>query len=439
MNALSDLLIQETRVSDQGVGRRLARLALKNRVQLITALIVGIAGSYLLRTTFENIKDPLLSYSQTNIGLSLSILLGFACQKKMSRLPGNSALINIPAAILTAYITIAALFFMLRMDVSHRQFVISFFLVVLVFYAFAFIAARIRRPAYCLVPFGSAGKLKSIKHVDWIVVNSPDDASRFEQFPLVADLKSPELDRSWIEFISESSVSGRVIFNGKQLRESLEGKVEIEHISENNFGQLLTSTTYTSLKVILDKVAAFFALLLLSPLLIVIGVLIRLESKGPIIFKQNRIGQAGRRFTMYKFRSMTDKHPTPPSASTDMTRTDDDRITRIGRFIRKTRIDELPQLFNILKGDMSWIGPRPETENLSALYEQQIPFYRYRHIVKPGITGWAQIKQGHVTSVTDVNDKLRYDFYYIKNFSPWLDFFICLQTPRVMLTGLGAK
>jgi lipopolysaccharide/colanic/teichoic acid biosynthesis glycosyltransferase len=125
--------------------------------------------------------------------------------------------------------------------------------------------------------------------------------------------------------------------------------------------------------------------------------------------------------------------------ASDMTLSDDQRITRIGRFIRRTRIDELPQVINILLGQMSWIGPRPETIALSEWYEMKIPFYRYRHIVRPGITGWAQVKQGHVTSVDSVREKLEYDFYYVRNFSIWLDMLIVMQTFRVVLTGHGAK
>jgi lipopolysaccharide/colanic/teichoic acid biosynthesis glycosyltransferase len=123
----------------------------------------------------------------------------------------------------------------------------------------------------------------------------------------------------------------------------------------------------------------------------------------------------------------------------DKTLTDDERITRIGSFIRKTRIDELPQIFNILKGDMSWIGPRPETIRLSKWYEKEIPFYRYRHVVRPGISGWAQVKQGHVTEVDDIRLKLEYDMFYVRNFSLWLDLLITVKTVAVIFTGKGAR
>jgi lipopolysaccharide/colanic/teichoic acid biosynthesis glycosyltransferase len=118
---------------------------------------------------------------------------------------------------------------------------------------------------------------------------------------------------------------------------------------------------------------------------------------------------------------------------------DEDRITRVGRFLRRHRLDELPQIFNILKWQMSWIGPRPEAELLSVWYADEIPFYRYRHVVKPGISGWAQVNQGHVAGVDDVYVKLQYDFYYVKYFSPWLDLLIFLRTIKTMLTGFGSR
>jgi lipopolysaccharide/colanic/teichoic acid biosynthesis glycosyltransferase len=122
-----------------------------------------------------------------------------------------------------------------------------------------------------------------------------------------------------------------------------------------------------------------------------------------------------------------------------VTQDEDHRVTRIGKFLRRYRIDELPQIINILKGEMSWIGPRPEAVALSLWYEKELPFYRYRHIVRPGITGWAQVTQGHVANVDEVLWKLQYDFYYIKNFSFWVDVLIVARTIRTVLTGFGAR
>jgi lipopolysaccharide/colanic/teichoic acid biosynthesis glycosyltransferase len=122
-----------------------------------------------------------------------------------------------------------------------------------------------------------------------------------------------------------------------------------------------------------------------------------------------------------------------------MTMSNDSRITRVGRLLRRTRLDELPQIINILRGEMSWIGPRPEAEPLSRWYEAELPFYRYRHIVPPGITGWAQVNQGHVSDLNQVMDKLHYDFFYIKNFSPWLDALIVVKTVQTVISGFGSK
>jgi lipopolysaccharide/colanic/teichoic acid biosynthesis glycosyltransferase len=189
----------------------------------------------------------------------------------------------------------------------------------------------------------------------------------------------------------------------------------------------------------LDWIVALAVLILLAPFLVALMIAIRLDSPGPAIFRQTRIGYRGRPFTMYKLRTMKVAEPKAQEEREHaMTKRGDDRITRVGHFLRVTRLDELPQLINILKGEMGWIGPRPEAAPLSAWYEAEIPFYSYRHIVRPGITGWAQVNQGHVAAVEDVSHKLHYDFYYIKNFSPWLDIVIALKTLKTIKTGFGA-
>lgn len=185
-----------------------------------------------------------------------------------------------------------------------------------------------------------------------------------------------------------------------------------------------------------DIVAAIFLLVALSPLLIATTLAIRLDSRGPILYRQRRIGLGGREFEIFKFRSMCEDAEKNGACWAEK---DDRRVTRVGRFIRRTRIDEIPQAINILKGEMSFVGPRPERPEFVLLLETEIPHYHARHLVKPGITGWAQVRFVYTASVEGARDKLGYDLFYIKHMSPLLDALIVLMTVRVALLGLGSR
>jgi lipopolysaccharide/colanic/teichoic acid biosynthesis glycosyltransferase len=169
--------------------------------------------------------------------------------------------------------------------------------------------------------------------------------------------------------------------------------------------------------------------------LVPIAIVNRLTSPGPLFYTQRRVGQGGKIFKMYKFRSM--RPDAERGTGAVWARKNDDRITPVGKFARKTRLDELPQFINVLKGDMSVIGPRPERPEFVNALSLMIPYYRARHAVKPGITGWAQVKFGYGETHQDARIKLEHDLYYVKHASPILDIMIALQTPRIMLLGKG--
>jgi sugar transferase (PEP-CTERM system associated) len=173
------------------------------------------------------------------------------------------------------------------------------------------------------------------------------------------------------------------------------------------------------------------------PIMAVTALLIAAESEGPIIYRQERVGRRGKRFTLLKFRSMARDAESDGKAT--WAEVGDVRVTRVGRFIRRTRIDELPQLINVLRGEMSIVGPRPERPEFVAMLSEKIPFYAIRHSVKPGITGWAQVRYSYVSTVGDTAKKLEYDIYYVKNRSLLLDMLILLETVRVVLLGEGAR
>jgi lipopolysaccharide/colanic/teichoic acid biosynthesis glycosyltransferase len=174
-----------------------------------------------------------------------------------------------------------------------------------------------------------------------------------------------------------------------------------------------------------------------APIMLLVALLVRLTSKGPILYRQQRVGRNGNVFTLYKFRSMVVDAEAVSGAV--WAGRDDPRITRLGRVLRKYRLDEMPQLFNVVKGDMSIVGPRPERPEFVHTLSEQIPYYRQRHCIKPGLSGWAQINYKYGDTMEDVIIKLQYDLYYIKHLSPALDAYIVFNTFKTVLLTRGAQ
>jgi len=184
----------------------------------------------------------------------------------------------------------------------------------------------------------------------------------------------------------------------------------------------------------MHRTVAFIGAILSLPIAIVTAILIRIDSRGPVLYKQERVGKNGRTFTLMKFRSMrVDAEKDGPVWA----QTDDQRMTRVGRIIRKIRVDEIPQFWNILRGDMNFVGPRPERPHFIAQLAQEIPYYEQRHLIAPGLTGWAQIKYPYGASIEDARQKLQYDLYYIKKQSLTLDATIMFETIKTILFGRG--
>ncbi len=189
-------------------------------------------------------------------------------------------------------------------------------------------------------------------------------------------------------------------------------------------------------KRITEFVISFVGLVLLSPAILVISILIKIDSPGPVFYGQERVGERGKIFKLLKFRSMVENAETNGPV---WAQENDKRVTRVGRWLRKSRLDEVPQLFNVIKGDVSFVGPRPERSFFVEQLRKEIPFYDQRLSVKPGATGWAQIKYRYGASKEDALEKLKYDLYYIKNLSPLFDLLIIFETIKVVLFGKGAR
>lgn len=392
---------------------------------------------YMIRFVTAPAADSPDLLNITLVGSIAASLIGLYLLSSLSNYPGVQGSVYILPAFMSGYGIAFFVFLFGRFNYSRSVFIAGFVLCVIWFYIAYFRGQRRGGMSIGIVPMGAAPQLAGIRRIEWRMLEQPDsDAS--DLTAVAADLRS-DLPDDWERRLTDFALEGLPVYHSKQLMESLTGQVELEHLSENSFGGLAPVSAYMAFKHTLDWIVAAIALLLLLPFLLLLCLAIRLDSPGSPIFRQTRMGYRGQPFTVYKFRSMTVRTAADDVRKQAMTQANDQRVTRIGRFLRTSRIDELPQLFNVLKGNMSWIGPRPEAEVLSRWYEAEIPFYRYRHIVRPGITGWAQVSQGHVAEVADVRLKLHYDFYYIKHFSPWLDILIVARTIRTMMTGFGAR
>jgi sugar transferase (PEP-CTERM system associated) len=235
-------------------------------------------------------------------------------------------------------------------------------------------------------------------------------------------------------------LSGIKIEEATSWLEKISGRIEVDNLYPSwlIFAEgFRFSAGFLLLRRILAVIAAGVLLLIVLPILPFVILAIKLDSRGPVLYRQKRVGLAGKVFHCYKFRTMRQDAEADTGATWALD--DDPRITKVGKFLRTTRLDELPQLWCVLKGDMSFVGPRPERPEFVEMLAKEIPFYTVRNAVRPGITGWAQVRYKYGNTIADAKEKLQYDLYYIKNLSPVLDTMIMFQTIKIVLIGRGAQ
>jgi lipopolysaccharide/colanic/teichoic acid biosynthesis glycosyltransferase len=416
-------------------------LLTRKRFQFATALLIGAFVPWLLRDTVlpgEFLDPPVVNTFFAN---AVAVVIAFWMRLSVEPYPGiRRSYVILPSALTGHGITVVW-FLLTRFNYDRTGLLLGFVLHVIWLYMLYLYAERRVRRRIAVVPFGAVDRLESITDVDWLVLSRPRLHDARGCHAIVADF-SADLPDEWEGFLADAALEGRIVYQVKQLWESLTGRVELEHLSENSFGSLVPARGYFHLKTLIDFLWALAMLPVALPLMAGAAIAILLDDGRPVLFRQRRLGHAGRVFNAYKFRTMSmldvtgDEHQVRKALATD---DGDPRITRVGAVLRRFRLDEVPQIFNILQAQMSWIGPRPEPEVLTHWFIDELPFYRYRHVVKPGISGWAQVNQGYVSGLDGINLKLQYDFYYIKYFSPWLDLLIFLRTIKTMLTGWGAR
>ena len=267
------------------------------------------------------------------------------------------------------------------------------------------------------------GELAATRRIDRVIVTMSDSRGRLP-----------------VELLLRLKTQGVRIQDGADVYEAVTGKVPLASL---RLSWLLFSPGFTvspAVRVYKRTFAILGSLIVLVlawPLMLLIGIAIRLDSEGPVIFRQQRMGQNGKIFVAYKFRSM--RHGLQGESAYRAAQKNDDRVTRVGRWLRRTRLDELPQLFNVLRGDIDFVGPRPFVPEQERELMEKIPFYPQRLSIKPGVTGWAQVNRGYCETIEDNKEKLAYDLFYIKNVSVALDMLIMFSTVKTLLLGRGGR
>ncbi len=359
---------------------------LRRRFEFLSAIALMVALWAGLRWIIADPTFSLYAYHNSLIANVLAVCMALWIRISVSTYPGIRSGQLILPAIVAAHATMITLLLLSRLPYHRPSLAIGFGAHLLWAYAIYFFVQRRVRPRIAIVPFGAVDKLGEIDNVEWHRLHRPSLADAAICNAVVADFAAADLPDEWEGFLADAAVDGRVVYQVQQLYESLTGRVEIHHLSENSFGSLAPARAYMAIKHLVDFLWAVALLPVALPVMAACALAIRVSDGAPVLFRQKRVGRGGHEFTVTKFRTMRLVGELDVSdREAAMTGDGDVRITRLGAFLRRSRLDELPQLWNILRGEMSFIGPRPEAHVLSGWYTSEIPFYRYRHVVRPGI------------------------------------------------------
>ena len=394
----------------------------------------------LLRSGYNYIGDGEIFVFRDNLLgfltiLAICYLLGLLWCNLSLRVPRYDYVGRIIGANLIIYGALGLSLSWLRIPLYSRTLILSeFILSTILILTFVYLNNRF----FPLVIGAFSSKPQEMigmaRYLRWVILESRTTHS-FEIDAVALDTLQ-ETNSEQTRSVAALSQQGVTVYDRNHLEMLLTARIRLDALSLSEFDSLSTRTTYAFLKRLLDILFT----LLLTPAFIVItafaAALIKLDSPGPVFLSQKHVGFKGNHFTLYKFRSM---YHNDISNSPRFAEENDERITRVGRFLRRTRLDEIPQFWNVLKGDMSIIGPRPEQLEFVTRFARDIPYYGFRHTVHPGITGWAQTMHGYAADEGQTRRKLEYDFFYIKNISPWLDLVIFCRTFKVLIAGTGVR
>ncbi len=441
---------------------------MKQPILFIFDLILINTAIYLAGTILGVTKLPIVNHTGASVFTMVSSVTFFYISGlyDFRRMTANSDIfIRSVISILVANAIVASWFYIL----GHWQFPTKLFAIQIIFTTaftpiirilFVKFFDRFESEKTLLLGYGPAGKavLIAMKNPNVIILDDDPNLSDENGTVSGSSAKIAEscesnnikkiiyaLNQNDDDHINEQLMAARlngIAISSMSLEyEKLMKKIPVEHIHDHwivfESGFSLYSKQYVQrIKRIIDISLSIFGLIITAPICLITAIIIKLESRGPIIFKQTRVGLGDKEFTVYKFRSMAQDAEKDGAKWAEK---NDARVTKFGKIIRKFRIDELPQFWNILIGDMSLIGPRPEQPAFVRQLEKRIPYYSIRHTIKPGLSGWAQINYPYGATEEDALNKLEYELYYIKNMSVLLEIKIILKTIGVMIFGQGAR
>jgi lipopolysaccharide/colanic/teichoic acid biosynthesis glycosyltransferase len=412
----------------------------KHKLSILFAFVWSVAGALLL--TYAAFSwFPFLD-SPGKIEKSIPLLAGAAfgylvIASILAKLRAHPYTIKPLVVNFVASVTTIVLFVILaavRVYFSLSFLLLYFLFTNLWFSMEFFMRANLALYLFAVVPGGIALVDGSYQNVQLKHLEGPDDLPQGVDGVIVDFHRS--LSEEWLSFVSRCVLEGIPVVSTDDFVETQRGTIILEHLTTAQSITFQTTSIYLVVKRLLDIILVLVSIPIWLPIMIVTCILVSLESPSMVIFSQKRVGRRGNPFTIYKIRSMrfdSEKNGAAFAAEVDA------RVTRIGAVIRKFRIDEIPQFWNVLRGDMSLIGPRPEQVPFVASFEKTIPYYQLRHIVRPGISGWAQVTMGYAAGKTETAEKLALDLYYVKRVSFVLDFLIFIKTLGTMLTGFGAR
>ena len=378
--------------------------------------------------------------SVINSLIACAIAYNLSCYSlyKLSNFPGSTTLLNLPSVLLMVIAGSALIFTTFRLEYSRAMLTMgALFLPIAIILQHKLTSSKNRNNFYLVTPFGCYQNILQNTQNRYKLITTPslEDHEPSDISGIIFN-QHEKLPSEWQQLLARAANLEIPIYDISQVYESLNGKSPLEYLPEPTSNSLKPHWLYRSTKRILESLLIIATSPFWLPLVLIFAIAIKLESKGPAFFIQRRVGQGGKEFNMIKLRSMClDSEVNGAQFAGE----DDPRITRIGKFIRKVRIDEVPQFINVLKGEMALIGPRPEQQAFVKEFEKSIPLYTLRHVVKPGITGWAQVTHGYADDEDSTKEKLAYDFYYVKNLSLWLDIMVIVKTIKTMISGFGAR